>query len=170
MPKQAEAKRDSVINPQNDNFTNFNTENYDALKRYESTEVDRRTWLHVPSGTLWSTSSDTHQVVEIETRTSHAAAIFLVYKWALYMIKRIRCLISFAWTQQSCLEWEGSKNSNWKYPADIEPVIQGHRPLDNAEYQVKFYSLTKSWCMNTYGLVTIYVWNRLWFDSQYKVL
>ena len=32
---------------------------------YESTEVDRRTWLHVPSGTPWSTSSDTHQVVEI---------------------------------------------------------------------------------------------------------
>ena len=30
-------------------------------KRYESTEVDRRTWLHVPSGTDWSTSSDTHQ-------------------------------------------------------------------------------------------------------------
>ena len=35
------------------------------LKRYESTEVDRRTLLHVPSGTLWSTSSDTHQVIEI---------------------------------------------------------------------------------------------------------
>ena len=34
-------------------------------KRYESTEVDRRTWLHVPSGTLWSTISDTNQVVEI---------------------------------------------------------------------------------------------------------
>ena len=34
-------------------------------KCYESTEVDRRTWLHVPSGTPWSTSSDTHQVVEI---------------------------------------------------------------------------------------------------------
>ena len=34
-------------------------------KRYESTEVDRRTWLHVPSGTHWSISSDTHQVVEI---------------------------------------------------------------------------------------------------------
>ena len=31
-------------------------------KRYESTEVDR---LHVPSGTLWSTSSDTHQVSEV---------------------------------------------------------------------------------------------------------
>ena len=33
-------------------------------KRYESTDVDR-TWLHVPSGTLWSTSSDTHQVSEV---------------------------------------------------------------------------------------------------------
>ena len=39
-------------------------------KRYESTEVDRRTWLHVPSGTHWSTSSDTHQVVEIQIETS----------------------------------------------------------------------------------------------------
>ena len=39
-------------------------------KRYESTEVDRRTWLHVPSGTHWSTSSDTHQVVDIQIKTS----------------------------------------------------------------------------------------------------
>ena len=38
-------------------------------KRYKSTEVDRRTWLHVPSGTLWSTSSDTCQVVEIWIET-----------------------------------------------------------------------------------------------------
>ena len=30
--------------------------------RYESTEVDCRTWLHVPSGTNWSTSSETHEV------------------------------------------------------------------------------------------------------------
>ena len=37
-------------------------------KRYESTEVDRKTWLHVPSETPWSTSSDTHQVVEIYKR------------------------------------------------------------------------------------------------------
>ena len=29
---------------------NFNTNNFDALKRYESTEVDCRTWLLVPSG------------------------------------------------------------------------------------------------------------------------
>ena len=41
-------------------------------KRYESTEVDRRTWLHMPSGTPWSTNSDTHQVlvVEIKNETS----------------------------------------------------------------------------------------------------
>ena len=39
-------------------------------KRYESTEVNRRTWLHVPSGTHWSTSSDTHQVVDIQKETS----------------------------------------------------------------------------------------------------
>ena len=35
-----------------------------------STEVDRRTWLHVPSGTLWFNSSDTHQVVKIWIGTS----------------------------------------------------------------------------------------------------
>ena len=50
-------------------LVNFNTENFDAIKRYKSTEVDRRTWLHVPSGTPLSTSSDTHQVVEIWKET-----------------------------------------------------------------------------------------------------
>ena len=60
MPKQAEAKRDGVINPQNYNFNQFKTRKILMLsKRYESTEVDRRTWLLVPSGTHWSTSSDT---------------------------------------------------------------------------------------------------------------
>ena len=39
-------------------------------KRYKSTEGDRKTWLHVPSGTLWSTNSDTHKVVEILKETS----------------------------------------------------------------------------------------------------
>ena len=42
-------------------------------KRYESTEVDRRTWLHVPWGTHWSTSSDTHQVVEKPKATNATA-------------------------------------------------------------------------------------------------
>ena len=30
-----------------------------------SLEVNRRTWLNVPLGNHWSTSSDIHQVVEI---------------------------------------------------------------------------------------------------------
>ena len=34
-------------------------------KLYKSTKANRRTWLHVPYGTPWSTSSDTRQVVEI---------------------------------------------------------------------------------------------------------
>ena len=69
MPKQAEAKRDGVINPQNYNFNQFLTREILMLsKRYESTEVDRRTWLHVPSGTHWSTSSDTQRVVQIKKR------------------------------------------------------------------------------------------------------
>ena len=56
----------NVLNPQNYTFNSILTQNIlMLLKRYESTEVDRRTWLHVPSGTLWSTSSDTQQVVEI---------------------------------------------------------------------------------------------------------
>ena len=44
-------------------------ENFDVLKHYESTEVDCRIWLHVPSETPWSTSSDPHQVVEIWKET-----------------------------------------------------------------------------------------------------
>ena len=38
--------------------------------RYESTDVDRRTWPHVPPATHWSTSSDANQVVEIHIETS----------------------------------------------------------------------------------------------------
>ena len=71
MPKKSEAKRDGAINPQNYIFNQCLTGKISMLsKSYESTEVDRRTWLHVPSGTRWSTSSDTHQVVEILKETS----------------------------------------------------------------------------------------------------
>ena len=71
MPKyalQARAKRDGVINSQNYNFNQFLTRTKLMLsKHYESTEVNRITWLHVPSaGIHWSTSSDTHQEVEIK--------------------------------------------------------------------------------------------------------
>ena len=46
------------------------TENLMLSKRYESTEVNRRTWLYVTLRTPWSTSSDAHQVVEIKKETS----------------------------------------------------------------------------------------------------
>ena len=35
VPNQAKAKRDGVINPKNYNFSQINTENVHALKRYE---------------------------------------------------------------------------------------------------------------------------------------
>ena len=61
VPKEAKAKWDGVKQ-----FLSISSQKILMLsKRYKSTEVDRRTWLHVPSGTPWSTSSDTHQVVEI---------------------------------------------------------------------------------------------------------
>ena len=64
VPKQAEAKRDGVINPPNYNVTQFKTRKILMLSKcYESTEVDRRTRLHVPSGIHLSTSSDTHHHV-----------------------------------------------------------------------------------------------------------
>ena len=69
--KQAEAKWDGVINQQNYNFNQFQTRKMLILSKcYESAEVDRRTWLHVPSETHWSTSSGTNQVVEIQIETS----------------------------------------------------------------------------------------------------
>ena len=66
MPKSAEAKRDGEINPQNYNFNQFKTREILLSTRYKSTEVDRRTSLYMSSGTQWSTSSDTYQVVEIQ--------------------------------------------------------------------------------------------------------
>ena len=52
--KQGIAKRDGVINPQYYNFNEFKHGNFDALKRYKSTEVDRRTFEIVPQKVLWS--------------------------------------------------------------------------------------------------------------------
>ena len=60
-------------------------------KRYKSTEVDRRTWLHVPSGTPWSTSSDTHQVVEIHKRD--------FYSDVYTILNRIKFMI---WQNKNC--------------------------------------------------------------------
>ena len=70
LPNKLEQKKNvGVINPQNttNNCNQFWTRKILILsKRYESIEVGRWTWLHVPSGTLLSTSSNTHQVVDIQ--------------------------------------------------------------------------------------------------------
>ena len=60
-------------------------------KRYTSTEVDCRTWLHVPSETPWSTSSDTHQVVEIQKETS--TQMYTQYERAQYEMRKIITII-----------------------------------------------------------------------------
>ena len=59
-------------------------------KHYESTEVDRRTWLHVLSGTLWSTSSNTHQVVEIQKETSTKMYTPFLIGWIRHKCKHVR--------------------------------------------------------------------------------
>ena len=61
--------KNSIPKPKTCRIT-LNTGNLMLSKRYESTEVDRRTWLNVPSVTLLSTSSDIDQVVEIQKETS----------------------------------------------------------------------------------------------------
>ena len=51
MLKRAEVERDGVLNSQSHTFNKILTRKILMLsKRYKSTEVDRRTWLHVPSG------------------------------------------------------------------------------------------------------------------------
>ena len=67
VTKLAEAKWNGVIN---DTHKTTISRNFEYEKCYDSTEVDHRTCLHVPSGTLWYTSSDAHQVFEIQNGTS----------------------------------------------------------------------------------------------------
>ena len=58
----------------------LHTENVMLSKRFESTDVDRRTWQHVPSGTHWSTSSNTHKVVDIRKRLASIIRNSFVFK------------------------------------------------------------------------------------------
>ena len=69
-------------------------------KRYESTEFDRRTWLHVPSGTHCPTSSDTHQVVEIQIETiiKMFTQFFNRIKFTIWIICAFRVLNPHQWS------------------------------------------------------------------------
>ena len=55
-------------------------------KRYESTEVDRRTWLHVPSGSHWSTSKLT--LVEFNIRMHVIMTTTISFFWLLVVTVR----------------------------------------------------------------------------------
>ena len=69
ITKYVSAKRDDVINQQHCTFNEFETQKLlCSQNRYKWTEDECRTLLHVPSGTLWSSRSGTHQVVEIQER------------------------------------------------------------------------------------------------------
>ena len=50
--------------------------------RYESTKVDRKIWLHLPSVTLWSSSCCTQWVVEIQKEHN---LHFIDIKWTDYL-------------------------------------------------------------------------------------
>ena len=95
MPKQGKAKRDGVINPQITISMNLNTEKLMLSKRYESTEVDRRIRLHVPSGTLWSTSSDTLFIFELILKASYISILAynrLSINYLFSLLRRWWCL------------------------------------------------------------------------------
>ena len=120
--------------------------------------------------------------------------LYCGYKYTrTYMINRILGLKQlwlqlngYAWFHLYGLRWpvrngEGAKNSKWKYmvPAGFEPTprqsttgksaLQTTRP---SWLNIKWHiiGLSLFWYMNTNGYVTIPVWNRLWFDTQCKVL
>ena len=48
------------------------------FKRYKLTVVDCSTSIHVPSGTSWCISSDTHQVVEIQKETENYSDVYTI--------------------------------------------------------------------------------------------
>ena len=69
------------------------------FKRYESIEVDRRTLLYVPSETLWSTISDTYQVVETSTKMS---TILETKSYKILRIVQSRIYRTFQMFQEAC--------------------------------------------------------------------
>ena len=87
------------------------------------------------------------------------------------------CLISFTWAPLTCSERGGSEK--FKMKIYVSSGIRTHtasvhdrrvsaldRSATLVRYQVEHYSLTVFWN----GYVTIPVWNRIWFDTQCKVM
>ena len=122
----------------------MNTENFDALKRYESTEIDRRTLLHVPSGTLWSTSSDTHQVVEVIPTNSawhgpHLTKHFISCYWLSGYFQVLK-YVSW-WLHNTYEWWIGCLES---YATIFQSYMLRHRRHVQADWR----SCTYGWAPN----------------------
>ena len=134
------------MNPQITISVNVNTENFDALKRYGSTEVDLRTWLHVPSRTPWSISSDTHQLVEIWKETSTC------YVFTIINIKRISvfCLNIYIYSILKNLHTK-TPHELMTCPIDLWAKGQGHNALitENGEC----LTIVFPWNMSSWHIV-----------------
>ena len=142
----------------------LNTEILMLSKRYESTEVDRRTWLHVPAGTHWSISSDTHQEVEIQIETSTKSffikTINTFVKWVCFVFRH-KIRISFtgveSWRDLTCrlpTEWPCytllyRKLQMWSFDLQLDYIHSKYTPeLPGLLYC--FQLILKHWCIRVW--------------------
>ena len=80
MTKQAKARRDGDIKPQNYNFHQFQHRNFRCSQNATNQPKSTVELGYVSSGTLWSTRSDTHQVVEIYKEASTNMSKLILFK------------------------------------------------------------------------------------------
>ena len=118
-----------------------------------------------------------HRTLKLYCRYLYTRPCMINHIWGL---KQLWLQVNgHAWFHLQRLRWpvrngEGAKNSKWiqrdSNPHPASPRQESCSALDRSatlvRYQVEHYSLTVFWN----GYVTIPVWNRLWFDTQCKVL
>ena len=133
-------------------------------KRYESTEVDRRTWLHVPSGTHWSTSSDTHQVVEIQIETS--TKMYTPFLIGLKDYFGLKCILSYFVPVQTIVS---------PYDANcVTPLIYPPTDLDFlfgiiVSFDLSFYffeTCTQPFCKRHYPVIVITITRHVLYTGK----
>ena len=127
---------------------------------YESTEIDRRTWLNVPSGTHWSTSSDTHQVVEIWKETSiKKYTMWKVLSQGIHLcnMKALFLLVSKIWPRLKFFK----RRSNFKVTRS--KIIVSYERSCPKEYTCAIWKSYQFW-FESYGQGY-----RVFFQKQVKL-